>query len=140
MKGKFQVLIKRYQEWGDPAHQHSYKPAGAVSNYVHSLKLGDEMNFKLIRANVKLQYVNNGVKGFPGVQTITMIAVGAGLAPMVQALHEMLANAEDLTSIVFLYGNRTVSDILLKSQLDDWQEKFARKFKMVYVIGSRYNE
>ena len=35
MKGKFQVIIKRNQSWGDPAWPHSFKPAGAVSTHLH---------------------------------------------------------------------------------------------------------
>ena len=40
-----------------------------------------------------------GVKGFQGVATITMIAVGVGLAPMIQALHEVLNNPQDNTKV-----------------------------------------
>ena len=87
MTGKFQVLIKRYREWGDPMWRHSYHPPGAVSTYVHNLKVGDKVSFKHIPFNVKLPYINDGVKGFKGVKTITMIAVGAGLAPMIQVFH-----------------------------------------------------
>jgi hypothetical protein len=29
--GKFQILIKRYTEWGDKDFLHSYKPAGVFS-------------------------------------------------------------------------------------------------------------
>ena len=72
MKGKFQLLVKVYQEWGDPQHAHSYKPAGAVSNFINGLALGETVQFKHIEKNIKIQYP------FTGVNTITMLAVGAG--------------------------------------------------------------
>lgn len=49
MLGKFQLLIKRY--------------AGAiVSNYMYKLKLGDRVQFKHIKFNVKKQYPFTGIK------------------------------------------------------------------------------
>lgn len=54
--GYFEILCKRYDQWGAKetleTHflftktNHSYRPAGAVSNYLHSLKPGDSMKFK----------------------------------------------------------------------------------------------
>ena len=55
-KGTFQLLCKRYDEWGvketPKTHflftktDHSYKPPGLVSNYIHNLKIGDVLHFK----------------------------------------------------------------------------------------------
>ena len=54
--GYFDILCKRYDEWGvkETASSnflftktdHSYKPKGACSNYIHSLKIGDSLEFK----------------------------------------------------------------------------------------------
>lgn len=95
---------------------------------------------KHIAVNVKLPYVNpvTGVRGFEGVDTVTMIAVGVGLAPMVQALHAMLVNAKDKTRVVFLYGSRSVKDVLLRETLDAWAEAHPDRFKVVYYVGSRW--
>lgn len=145
MLGKFQLLIKRYPAWGDPSFIHNYKPPGVMSNYIHGLKVGDSVRFKHIPFNVKKQYP------FTGVRTITMLAVGVGIAPMMQALHAVLtgtrapsqmvrhclawtrltrtcdasamtestpAGAGDNTQVVFLYGNRSVEDILMRERLD----------------------
>jgi ferredoxin-NADP reductase len=87
MLGKFQLLIKRYPAWGDPSFVHNYKPPGVMSNYIHNLKVGDKVRFKHIPFNVKKQYP------FTGVRTITMLAVGVGIAPMLQALQAVLTGA-----------------------------------------------
>ena len=144
MEGGFELLVKRYQEWGDKRFPHSYKPAGAVSNHVFGLKQGDTASFKHIAFNVKIPYTHSsGHRGFrvPGtnvrVRQVTMIAVGVGIAPMIQALHTMLGNPEDTTQIRLLYGNRSVRDILMKDLLDKWELEHAR-FSVVHHIGSRF--
>ena len=60
MAGKFQLMIKRYREWGDPRWPHSYCPPGAVSNYLFELKPGAMVKFKHTKFNVKLPYVVDG--------------------------------------------------------------------------------
>lgn len=132
MKGRFQLLVKVYQQWGDPLYAHSFRPAGAASNFINRLQIGECIKFKHIPQNIKIQYP------FVGVNTITMIAVGAGIAPMIQALHKLLQGG-DTTKIVLLYGNRTVSDILLKEKLDEWAEKHHDRFRFIPVIGSRWS-
>jgi cytochrome-b5 reductase len=158
MLGKFELLIKRYPAWGDPTFANNYKPPGKMSNYIHDLKIGSppipclkrafavpiayltctlsfdgkgaSVRFKHIPVNVKKQYP------FTGVRTISMLAVGVGIAPMLQALHAVLTGPEDTTQIVFLYGNRTVEDILMREKLDSWAVEFRSRFKMVYVVGT----
>ena len=59
-RGSFDVLIKRYDEWGERpeiqkkkaaenqyyiAHN-NYKPPGAASNYIHNMKVGEFLRFK----------------------------------------------------------------------------------------------
>ena len=54
--GCFEILCKRYDQWGmkesPESHflftktDHSYKPAGIVSNYLHSKEPGDYVQFK----------------------------------------------------------------------------------------------
>jgi len=54
--GTFELLCKRYDQWGIKesvqSHflftktNHSYRPPGAVSNYIHKLKVGDCVKFK----------------------------------------------------------------------------------------------
>ena len=112
MLGKFQILIKRYPAWGSPDFVYNYKPPGKMSNYVHNLSIGDVVRFKHMPENVKRSYP------FTGVRTITMLAVGVGIAPMLRVLRAVLTTPEDTTQVVFLYGNRTVQDILMKEQLD----------------------
>lgn len=110
MLGKFQLIIKWYPAWGNPSFPANYKPPGKMSNYIHGLEVGATVRFKHIPFNVKKPYP------FSGVKTITMLAVGVGIAPMLQALHSILTTEGDTTQVVFLYGNRAVRDILMRER------------------------
>ncbi|KAJ1458325.1 hypothetical protein M885DRAFT_562067 [Pelagophyceae sp. CCMP2097] len=139
--GTFRLVVKRYAEWGFKpegnfdtyAFARSYRPAGAVSNYVFSRSVGESVEFKHVSANVRIPYP------FIGVDRLNLIAVGAGIAPMVQALEKLLNTPGDNTDIVLLYGNRTVEDILMRDKLDKWAVQHAHRFKVVYCVGSRYS-
>lgn len=80
--GTFDVLCKRYDQWGQKESikthflftrtDHSYRPAGACSSYIHSLSIGQTLEFKHIKqCRGRIPYP------FVGVSTLTMIAVGA---------------------------------------------------------------
>ena len=56
----------------------------------------------------------------------------------VQALHAMLANPDDATKIKFLYGSRSVRDVLMRDTLDAWAEQHPDRFEVVYYVGSRW--
>ena len=134
MLGKFQLLIKRYPAWGSPNFPQNYKPPGKMSNYIHDLAVGSSVQFKHVSFNIKKPYP------FTGVQTITMLAVGVGIAPMLQALHSVLTTSGDTTKVVFLYGNRAVADILMRERLEGWAAKYKDRFKMVFVVGTRWKD
>jgi hypothetical protein len=54
--GYFEILCKRYDQWGQKESRethflftrtdHSYRPPGACSNYIHKLQVGDCLEFK----------------------------------------------------------------------------------------------
>jgi len=153
--GRFKIMVKRYPEWGIPESKlkkqyrvflytktdHSYKPPGKVSNHIHSLKIGQYLPFKYTS-------ICKGKISFPfqkDITAITMIAVGAGVSPMVRILRALLDDSCDnlqcnhVKKIRLLYGARTVADILQRKQLDQWHEEHNSRFKVCYCIGSRWN-
>jgi hypothetical protein len=99
----FNILCKRYDQWGIPENSHnnflftktnhSYRPPGAVSNYLHSLQVGEKVKFKHNSHCLgKIPYP------FPGVKKLMMIAVGAGIAPMIQILRSLFKDYEKTLS------------------------------------------
>jgi NAD(P)H-flavin reductase len=123
--GKFQLLVKRY-----PSPKEGVPP-GLMSNYLFNLKEGDEVLFKHIKFNVKIQYP------FRQYKTLSMICGGTGITPMFQALQRVLDTPGDTTKVVLLYGNKTVPDILLREELEAYAKKHADRFKLVLVVGTR---
>jgi cytochrome-b5 reductase len=93
--GSFDLLVKVY-------------PEGKVSQYVNSLKPGDRVSFKQVKPNLKpFRYPF-------GKASITMVAGGTGVAPMIQALHPLLSTPGDSTRVRLLFGNLSPADIMLQ--------------------------
>ena len=113
------------------AFRRSYRPEGAASTFVHNREVGDAVEFKHVAENVKVPYPFDAAR-------VNMIAVGAGIAPMVQALDSILHTPGDARRVVLLYGNRSVEDILLRETLDAWAVTHADRLKVVYAVGSRW--
>lgn len=151
--GYFEIICKRYKEWGvkeDKLSQnnlflfiktdHSYRPQGAVSNYIHNLKIGDKLSFKHTSACKGKIYFP-----FPDeISTIIMLAVGIGVAPMINILRaifdvENRDLTKNITNVILLYGVRETKDILLQKVLEDWRVSEPR-FRVVYCIGSRWSQ
>lgn len=140
-EGEFDLLIKSYKQWGEVG-QRNFRPPGAVSSYMFGLRAGAKVDFKHIKFNLKIPYnLSHEGYGFEGVKTITMIAVGVGIAPMIQTLNSILEGeteeTEDKTQVVLMLGNRSVKDIILKEKLDAW-ESTKSNFKVIHHVGTRY--
>ncbi len=159
--GRFKIMVKLYKEWGVPESKlkqqhriflysktdHSYKPPGKVSSHIHSLKVGEYLAFKynnLCLGKISYPFQEN-------ITSITMIAVGAGVAPMIRILRALLDGESSYGSsttddvpckhvkkVRLLYGARTVADILQRKQLDMWHDSHDR-FEVCYCIGSRWS-
>ena len=115
--GSFDLLVKVY-------------PEGKVSRYIDALKPGDRVSFKQVKPNLKpFRYPF-------GKASITMVAGGTGVAPMMQALHPLLSTPGDSTRVRLLYGNLTPADIMLKKELDALALQHPDRLEVHYVVGS----
>jgi len=122
MLGKFELLVKRY-----PNHPN---PDQSVSQYLHELPVGSEVEFKHIAFNIKDQYP------FEGKETITLVCAGTGITPMYQALWKLLDTPGDTRKVTLLYGSKAPEDILLKAELDAWAQAHPDRLKIVHVLGN----
>lgn len=113
-KGFFDLLIKVY-------------PNGKLSTHIDNLKLGETIKVK-------------GPKGFYNYQPnmlkhICMVCGGTGITPMYQIIKAILTNPDDKTKITLLYGSQNEADILLRSELDEFAEKFDN-FNVVHFLDN----
>ena len=111
-KGYFELLVKGY-------------PNGVVSKHLTGLKAGDNVEVK--GPFPKLKYTANMKK------SISMIAGGTGITPMIQVLKEIVSNKNDNTEVYLIFANVSEEDILLKSTLDEWASKH-KNFKVKYIL------
>ena len=110
-KGELVLLIKHY-------------PQGQMTQYLKSLKAGDEMQFK--GPIPKHPYKANQF------EEIGMVAGGSGITPMWQLIQEISSNPADRTKVTLLYGNKTEADILLREKFDEISKD--DRFKIVYFL------
>lgn len=144
-RGRFTIMVKRYDEWGtkEAPHthflftktDHTYKPPGVVSSYIHGLRVGDSVSFKHAGPCIgKLGEVFDE-RG----RCVTMICVGIGVAPMVQSLAALFTRPDRGIRVVLIYGVRRAEDILMRALLEQWAEQHSERFRMVLCVGSRYS-
>ena len=115
--GSFDLLVKVY-------------PNGQASSWAGRLDVGDAVSFKQVKGNVKaFRYP------FKDISRITMLAGGTGVAPMIQALHPLLETPGETTKVRLIYGNKSPSEIMLKSELDRLAAAHSDRFEVIYVVG-----
>jgi cytochrome-b5 reductase len=119
--GSFDLLIKDYG--GNGLSNHMCK----------TLAVGDQMDFKHIEFNVKLQ------APFPQKKIIMMVG-GTGITPMIQALHAILGGDDNDNEVVLFYGSRTEDDILGRALIDSWAKAHPKNLKVVHILSDEPSE
>lgn len=125
MIGSFDLLVKAYD-------------GGKMSSKITALTPSPEetsVSFKHISFNVKIQHP------YDNPSFIGMIAGGTGITPMIQALHSILDDEENTSTVAScLYGSRTSDDILGREMLDTWAESHKEKLSVTYVLSDEPEE
>jgi len=113
VKGRLDLLIKKYK-------------GGKMTEHIHSLKPGDELAIK------------GPIPKFPWkanqFESIGMVAGGSGITPMWQVMQTIDSNKDDKTKVVLLFSNVTEQDILLRKEFDDLAKRKPNQFKIVYNL------
>jgi len=118
--GSFDLLVKHY-------------PDGKMSQHLKNMKEGEELEFKHIQFNVKIQAPFKA-------KHIGMIVGGTGVTPMIQAIHAILGDKASGTKVTMLYGSRSADDILGKQLLDEWAKKYPERLEVVHVLSNEPKE
>ena len=129
LNGYFDLLVKDY----GPSNADT---GGGLSNHLCStMNVGDTIDFKHIKFNIKIQYPEFASK------KIIMLVGGTGITPMIQALHAILGDDDSANNeVVMLYGSRTEDDILGRSLVDSWAKQYPKKFKSIVHVLSDEKE
>jgi len=117
-----------------------FPKGGKMSQYLDSLAIGDTLD---IRGPVgEFEYDHNGKFYIDGelcfASKLNMIAGGTGITPVMQIASEILRNPEDRTKIFLVFACREENDLLMRSCLDEWAEKFPHKFQVHYILSDMW--
>ncbi|PWN35220.1 ferredoxin reductase-like protein [Meira miltonrushii] len=113
-RGFFDLMIKTY-------------PNGNISKHMSTLKVGDKMQVKGPKGQMRYS---------PDLcRRIGMLAGGTGITPMLQIIRAMAKNPKDNTKIDLIYANVKENDILLRKELDDLAEKSPERFTVHYFLN-----
>ncbi|KAG0677388.1 NADH-cytochrome b5 reductase [Kluyveromyces marxianus] len=112
-KGEIEFVVKHYE-------------GGKMTSHLFSLKENDTVSFK--GSIVKWEWKPNSF------DSITLLGAGTGITPLYQLVHHIATNPADKTKVHLYYGNKTPSDILLKTELDNLQKKYPDQVKITYFV------
>ncbi|KAI8082163.1 hypothetical protein BDF21DRAFT_438137 [Thamnidium elegans] len=118
--GFIDLVVKKYQD-------------GSVSRTLSGFEPNDEVHVRGPMTE-EYEYKENSL------DEVGMIAGGTGIAPMYQIISKILENPNDKNTRIWLvYGNKTEQDILLRSELDQLQQKYGDRFKVQYIVEQGNN-
>jgi cytochrome-b5 reductase len=67
-------------------------------------------------------------------ESVSLIAGGSGITPMIQIISGLLKDKADKTKINLIFANVTPEDIILKEELDAYAKAHPDRFKVTYVV------
>lgn len=129
-RGKLDVLVKVYED--TPTRK-----GGRMTQALDSVPLGHLVDFK--GPHGKFEYLGHGRCTVSGrarrTRRFVMVCGGSGITPIYTVLRAVLADSDDPTSCVVLYGNRTEEDILCKKELDAMMRANENRCRVTYVLS-----
>ncbi|TNV76881.1 hypothetical protein FGO68_gene11560 [Halteria grandinella] len=129
--GTVDFVIKIYRKNVHPR----FPEGGIMTQYLESLEAGQSL---LMRGPLgQLEYHGFGKflikKQILQKKKIGMVAGGTGITPCYQVLQAAL-NGDDGTTLSLIFGNRTVEDILLRDELDQFKSNYETRFNLHYTV------
>lgn len=109
-------------------------PKGVFSTYAtEMLKAGDELEI-MEPAGSFYTELNPGQK-----KQYVFFAAGSGITPVISIIKSILA-IEKESSVSLIYGNRNVSSIIFKEQLEGLKNIYMERFSLTYIISREPTE
>ncbi|KAK7510362.1 uncharacterized protein IWZ02DRAFT_505672 [Phyllosticta citriasiana] len=114
-RGFLELVVKKY-------------PGGAMSTHMHDMEPGQHLDFK------------GPIPKYPWSpnkhEHIALVAGGTGITPMYQLIRAILKNPEDKTKISLVYGSVSEEEILLKKELEEFENTYPQRFRAFYVLNN----
>ncbi|KAJ3294255.1 hypothetical protein HK104_003791 [Borealophlyctis nickersoniae] len=130
--GTFDLVVKIYFPHTDPY----YPPGGLLSNYLDTMDVGDAIDIK--GPEGLIEYDGHGKFNIEGEDKtfdhVSLVAGGTGITPIYQLIHAILRDESDPTVISLVFANKTMEDVLLKSEFDDFVAKSNGRLRVLYSV------
>lgn len=129
--GTFDLTVKTY--YPDPS-----QPGGTMSNILDCLQPGEEVEIKGPAGEI--EYRGGGHFVIDGedrlFHCITLILGGSGITPGYQLIARILMKADqDTTKIKVIDSNKTENDILMNSELSEFEKNHPDQFQVCHVLS-----
>jgi len=103
---------------------------GEISNYLHH---------KTAVGDILTALYPNGIFTYTPVRdierTVFLFAAGVGITPVFSILKTALTS-ESYSKIVLIYSNRSQISTLFYEELNDWQQRYPARFKLIYLFSN----
>ncbi|KAF2766307.1 cytochrome-b5 reductase [Teratosphaeria nubilosa] len=115
-RGALQLLVKKY-------------PNGRSSGHMHSLAPGETLT------------VRGPLPGYTSTpsydkdRAVILVAGGAGITPIYSLAKGILHDSADRTKVQLLWGVNGTRDIVLKSELEELEQRYPGRLSVTYVVS-----
>jgi len=132
------VEVRRNYSFSSAPHEKKWTitvkemPGGTMSRYLNNeIAVGDTLDVHPPEGRFTLE-TNPSL-----ARKVVLVAAGSGITPLISHLKTLLKE-ESNSEVMLLYGNRSVSDIIFKDELDELEASH-EQLKVIHFI-SRENE
>ncbi|KAI0979771.1 hypothetical protein GJ496_010299 [Pomphorhynchus laevis] len=139
-EGTMNLAIKVYKPSAE------FPKGGVMSQTLNSLDIGSEIlafgpigMLTYIKAPGVFEISKQTSKKTLHIKELNLIAGGSGITPMFQMIRAILTT-DDSIHIKLVFANKTVDDIILKSELDALAKKYPEQLSLHYVITRQQGE
>ncbi len=102
---------------------------GLFSKYATtSLKEGDELSITIPQGRFNLHPLKENANSYMA------FAAGSGITPILSMITSVL-EIEQQSKFVLVYGNKTIEDVMFKSEIDALTETYKDRFKVHYILS-----
>ncbi|KAF4945780.1 hypothetical protein FSARC_14363 [Fusarium sarcochroum] len=128
--GKFELTVKTY-------FPDENQPGGALSNILDCMPIGEEVELRGPTGEI----VYNGNGNFViedkehHFDRVSLVLGGSGITPGYSLLARILLSSDDKTEIRVVDANKSEADILLKDELEEFENKSDGQLKVTHVLS-----